>query len=62
MCLILDEGLVSTLGLSAHNQDGSGFTRARGVLAHFVYRAAAAAEELGRMVGDRQVYIAIGQL
>ena len=24
MCLILDEGLVSALGLSAHNQDYSG--------------------------------------
>ncbi len=55
MSLILDEGLVPALGLSAPNQDYSAFTRARGFVAHLVYGAtvALAAEGLGRMTGKR---------
>lgn len=53
MSLILDEGVVPTLGLSAPNRDYPAFTHARGFLAHLVYGAAAAlaAEGLGRLVG-----------
>jgi len=53
MSLILDEGMVPTLGLSAPNRDYPVFTHARGFLAHLVYGAAAAlaAEGLGRLVG-----------
>ena len=52
MSLILDEGVVPTLGLSAPNRDYPAFTHARGFLAHLVYGAAAAlaAEGLGRLV------------
>ena len=53
MSLILDEGLVPALGLSAPNHHYPAFTRARGFVAHLVYGAAAAltAEGVGRMVG-----------
>ena len=53
MSLILDEGVVPALGLSAPNRDYPVFTHARGFLAHLVYGAAAAlaAEGLGRLVG-----------
>ena len=53
MSLILDEGVVPALGLSAPNRDYPAFTHARGFLAHLVYGAAAAlaAEGLGRLVG-----------
>ncbi len=55
MSLVLDEGVVPALGLSAPNRDYPGFTHARGFLAHLVYGAAAAlaAEGLGRLVGRR---------
>ena len=53
MSLILDEGVVPALGLSAPNRDYPAFTHARGFLAHLVYGAAAAlaAEGLGRLMG-----------
>ena len=53
MSLILDEGVVPVLGLSAPNQDYPVFTHARGFLAHLVYGVAAALadEGLGRLVG-----------
>ena len=53
MSLVLDEGVVPALGLSAPNRDYPAFTHARGFLAHLVYGAAAAlaAEGLGRLVG-----------
>jgi hypothetical protein len=53
MSLILDEGLVPVLGLSAPNRDYPAFTHVRGFLAHLVYGAAAAlvAEALGRPSG-----------
>ncbi len=53
MSLILDEGVVPALGLSAPNRDYPVFTHARGFLAHLIYGAAAAlaAEGLGRLVG-----------
>ena len=52
MSLVLDEGLVPALGLSAPNRHYLAFTRARGLVAHLVYGAAAAlvAEGLGRLV------------
>ena len=52
MSLVLDEGVVPALGLSAPNRDYPAFTHARGFLAHLVYGAAAAlvAEGLGRLV------------
>ena len=51
MSLVLDEGVVPALGLSAPNRDYPAFTHARGFLAHLVYGAAAAlaAEGLGRL-------------
>ncbi len=53
MSLVLDEGVVPALGLSAPNRGYPVFTHARGFLAHLVYGAAAAlaAEGLGRLVG-----------
>ncbi len=53
MSLILDEGLVPALGLSAPNGRYPIFTRLRGILAHLVYGAVAglAAEGLGRLAG-----------
>ena len=53
MSLVLDEGVVPALGLSAPNRDYPAFTHARGFLAHLVYGAAAAlaAEGFGRLVG-----------
>lgn len=53
MSLVLDEGVVPALGLSAPNRDYPAFTHARGFLAHLVYGAAAAlaAEGLGHLVG-----------
>jgi uncharacterized membrane protein YagU involved in acid resistance len=53
MSLVLDEGVVPALGLSAANQDYPILTHVRGLLAHLVYGAAAAlaAEGLGRLVG-----------
>ena len=52
MSLILDEGLVPVLGLSAPNHHYPTFTRVRGLLAHLVYGAAVgvAVECLGRLV------------
>ena len=52
MSLILDEGLVPVLGLSAPNRHYPAFTRVRGLLAHLVYGAAVglAAEGLGRLM------------
>ncbi len=52
MSLILDEGLVPVLGLSAPNRRYPAFTRVRGLLAHLVYGAAVglADEGLGRLV------------
>ena len=52
MSLVLDEGLVPALGLSAPNQHYLTFTRARGLIAHLVYGAAVAltAEGLARLV------------
>lgn len=54
MSLILDEGVVPALGLSAPNRDYPVFTHARGFLAHLVYGAVAAltAEGLGRLTGQ----------
>ena len=54
MSLVLDEGVVPALGLSAPNRDYPAFTHVRGFLAHLVYGAAAAlaAEGLGRLVGQ----------
>jgi len=53
MSLILDEGVVPALVLSAPNRDYPVFTHARGFLAHLIYGVAAAlaAEGLGRLVG-----------
>ncbi|MCA1694029.1 MAG: hypothetical protein LC749_04475, partial [Actinobacteria bacterium] len=53
MSLVLDEGVVPALGLSAANRDYPAFTHVRGFLAHLVYGAAAAlaAEGLGRLAG-----------
>jgi len=53
MSLILDEGVVPALGLSAPNRDYPAFTHIRGALAHLVYGAAAAlaAEALSRFIG-----------
>ncbi len=53
MSLVLDEGVVPALGLSAPNRDYPVFTHARGFLAHLVYGAAAAlaTEGLSRLVG-----------
>ncbi len=55
MSLILDEGVVPALGLSAPNHHYHFFTRARGFAAHLVYGAAAAlaAEGVGRLMGYR---------
>ncbi|MDX7953814.1 hypothetical protein P7D22_21865 [Lichenihabitans sp. Uapishka_5] len=52
MSLILDEGLVPALGLSAPNHQYHALTRARGVVAHLVYGTAVAfaVEGLGRLV------------
>ena len=53
MSLILDEYLVPALGLSAPNHHYPNFTRARGLVAHLVYGAAAAVatEGLVRSLG-----------
>lgn len=53
MSLILDEGLVPALGLSAPNHHYLAFTRVRGFIAHLVYGAAVAvaAEGFGRLAG-----------
>ncbi len=52
MSLVLDEGLVPALGLSAPNRHYLTFTRVRGLTAHLVYGAAVAlaAEGLGHLV------------
>ena len=52
MSLVLDEGLVPVLGLSAPNQYYLSFTRVRGLIAHLVYGAAVAlaSEGVGRVV------------
>ena len=52
MSLILDEGVVPALGLSAPNRDYPAFTHIRGALAHLVYGAAAAlaTEAFGRQL------------
>ena len=51
MSLVLDEGLVPALSLSAPNHHYLPFTRARGFVAHLVHGIAVAVttEELGRM-------------
>lgn len=51
MSLILDEGLVPALGLSAPNRDYPAFTHIRGALAHLVYGAAAALAARARPFG-----------
>ena len=52
MSLVLDEGMVPVLGLSAPNRDYPAWTRVRGFLAHLVYGAAVASatEALGRLI------------
>ena len=53
MSLVLDEGVVPALGLSAANRDHPILTHVRGLLAHLVYGAVAAlaAEGFGRLAG-----------
>ena len=53
MSLVLDEGVMPVLGLSAANRDYPAFTHVRGLLAHLVYGAAAAlaAEGFGHLAG-----------
>jgi hypothetical protein len=53
MSLVLDEGVVPALGLSAANRDHPLLTHVRGLLAHLVYGAAVAlaAEGFGRLAG-----------
>ena len=52
MSLILDEGLVPALGLSAPNRHYHALTRTRGIVAHLIYGTAVAltAEGLGRLM------------